>query len=141
MAWTRYTHASVNSGSPRALGTCDRCGCVYNYHNLQWQFDWRGPKMQNLQILVCPTCYDRPQEQLRTILIPPDPVPIMNPRPDPHMWMGQSSSPPGYASGSPNTIATQSSNPIVTQDSSLPLITEINITPTVYPSPNSSGYV
>ena len=93
--------------------------------------------MQNLRILVCETCYDMPQENgQRTILIPPDPIPIQNPRQDPYMWMGQSSSPPGYASGSPNTVATEGSDPIVTESSSIPLITEINVVPT----PTSSGY-
>lgn len=37
--------------------------------------------MQNLRILVCPKCYDLPNEQLRSILIPADPVPLQNPRP------------------------------------------------------------
>lgn len=35
-----------------------------------------------MRILVCQSCYDKPQEQLRTVILPPDPVPIMNPRPE-----------------------------------------------------------
>lgn len=39
--------------------------------------------MQNLRVLVCDSCYDKPQQSgQRTILIPADPVPIMNPRPE-----------------------------------------------------------
>jgi len=34
----------------------------------------------NKRILVCPTCLDKPQEQLRAIIVPSDPVPIANPR-------------------------------------------------------------
>ena len=34
----------------------------------------------NTRVLVCRRCEDVPQEQLRTIVIPADPVPIMNPR-------------------------------------------------------------
>lgn len=34
----------------------------------------------NLRILVCDTCYDEPQQQLRAIVVPADPVPIQNPR-------------------------------------------------------------
>jgi len=34
----------------------------------------------NLRILVCNDCYDTPQEQLRAIIVPADPVPVMNPR-------------------------------------------------------------
>lgn len=36
--------------------------------------------MINKRILVCPTCLDKPQEQLRAIIVPSDPVPIANPR-------------------------------------------------------------
>jgi hypothetical protein len=36
--------------------------------------------MQNIRLLVCNTCYDVPQEQLRAIVVPADPVPIVNPR-------------------------------------------------------------
>lgn len=133
MAWARYSRASVSRSDPRAFGTCDRCGFVWNRNRLDWQYQWSGAKLQNRVILVCPPCMDKPQMQLRAILIPPDPVPIDNPRQDPYMLMLQSSSPPGYASGSPNTIATQDYDPITTQ-STIPLITEINVTPT------STGY-
>jgi len=33
-------------------------------------------------MLVCDTCYDTPQEQLRSIVLPADPTPIVNPRPE-----------------------------------------------------------
>jgi hypothetical protein len=36
--------------------------------------------MMNIRLLVCDTCYDAPQEQLRAIVIPADPIPIQNPR-------------------------------------------------------------
>jgi hypothetical protein len=36
--------------------------------------------MQNIRLLVCDICYDNPQEQLRAIVVPADPVPIVNPR-------------------------------------------------------------
>jgi len=76
--------------------------------------------------------------QLRTILIPPDPIPVRNPRPDAHQLMLQSSSPLGYASGSPNTLATEDLNTLTTE-SSIPLITEINVTPTLTSSGWSDG--
>jgi hypothetical protein len=138
MAWTRYTHASVSADTPRALGTCDRCGFVYNRDRLAWQLDWRGPRMQNLRILVCPTCMDAPQQNgQRVIILPPDPVPIMNPRPDPHMFMGQSSSPDTTQTGAPTVIATEGSDPLVTETSSQNITWEQQTTPT----PTSSGYI
>jgi hypothetical protein len=36
--------------------------------------------MQNLRLLVCRNCLDEPQSQLRAIVVPPDPMPIQNPR-------------------------------------------------------------
>lgn len=75
-----HGRAAVDSENPSAHAICDRCGFEYLHKDLRWQFQWVGFKMQNLRILVCESCYDTPQEQLRTILIPPDPVPIANPR-------------------------------------------------------------
>ena len=74
--------ASINANSPRTLAVCDRCGFLYNHGDLSWQFQWRGTKLQNIRQLVCQSCNDKPQEQLRVIVLPPDPVPIMNARPE-----------------------------------------------------------
>lgn len=72
--------ARVSSRSPRAAGQCDRCGFLYTHSDLRWQFDWRGASLQNLRLLVCRTCEDTPQAQLRAIVVPADPIPIQNPR-------------------------------------------------------------
>lgn len=74
--------ARTNAKNPEAHGICDRCGFRYNFNDLQWQFDWRGAKLQNLRILVCDICLDEPQENLRAIVLPADPVPIINARPE-----------------------------------------------------------
>jgi hypothetical protein len=72
--------ARTNAANPQAHAICDRCGFRYNWVDLQWQFDWRGATMQNIKILVCKTCIDKPQEQLRAIVVPADPTPIVNAR-------------------------------------------------------------
>lgn len=72
--------ARTNARSPEAHAICDRCGFRYNHVNLRWQYDWRGSTLQNIQLLVCNSCYDDPQQQLRAIVVPADPVPISNPR-------------------------------------------------------------
>ena len=72
--------ARTSARNPQAHALCDRCGFRYNHVNLRWQYDWRGASMQNIRLLVCNTCYDNPQEQLRAIVVPADPVPIVNPR-------------------------------------------------------------
>ena len=77
---SRSGRARTSSSSPQAFAVCDRCGMWYNHSALQWQFDWRGPTLQNIRILVCRRCLDTPQEQLRAITLPADPVPIVQPR-------------------------------------------------------------
>lgn len=73
--------ASVNPGNPEAFAVCDRCGFWYNRSALQWQYQWSGTHIYSLGILVCDICYDTPFEQLRTIILPPDPPPVINARP------------------------------------------------------------
>ena len=72
--------ARTSSSNPQAHAICDRCGFRYNRVDLNWQYDWRGAALQNVRILVCNTCMDTPQEQLRAIVVPADPVPIDQPR-------------------------------------------------------------
>lgn len=78
----QHGRASINARHPRALAVCDRCGFLYNHDALQWQFQWTGPRLQNLYKLVCKSCMDIPQEQLKLIVLPPDPLPIQNARPE-----------------------------------------------------------
>lgn len=75
-----HGRAKVSARNPRAFGICDRCGFLYNHVNLQWQYDWAGASLINKRILVCDECNDVPQSQLRAIVVPADPVPILNPR-------------------------------------------------------------
>lgn len=72
--------ARTSAKNPRAHAICDRCGFRYNHEDLKWQYEYRGPTLQNIRILVCRTCLDIPQENVRTISLPADPVPIMQPR-------------------------------------------------------------
>jgi hypothetical protein len=81
---SRYGRATINPGAPEAIGVCDRCGFLYDLRALRWQMEWAGTTMQNLHLRVCPTCLDVPQEQLRTIVLPPDPPPVADPRIEPY---------------------------------------------------------
>lgn len=92
--------ARTSARSPQAHAICDRCGFRYNHVNLRWQYDWAGASLINRRILVCNTCYDTPQEQLRAIVIPADPVPIQNPRV------------PNYAQDASNTRVTSGQDTI-----------------------------
>lgn len=74
--------ARVSAKNPQAQGVCDRCGIWNNLVRLQFQYDWRGTALQNLWLRVCDRCLDTPQEQLRAIQLPADPVPVWQPRPE-----------------------------------------------------------
>lgn len=83
MSFRPTGRAEISATSPRARGVCDRCGFMTNHYKLKWQFDWRGPKLQNLRFLVCDSCYDAYQQNgQRTIILPADPIPIQNARPE-----------------------------------------------------------
>jgi hypothetical protein len=83
---SRSGRARTSSRDPRAFAVCDRCAIWYNHHQLRWQYDWAGASLINKKILVCNTCYDEPQNQLRAIVVPADPTPIINPRVEPYAW-------------------------------------------------------
>lgn len=72
--------ARTSASSPQAHAICDRCGFRYNHVDLKWQYDWRGAQLTNVRVLVCSSCSDTPQEQLRAIVLPADPTPIINAR-------------------------------------------------------------
>jgi len=82
MAWRPHGRAQVDARNPSAFSVCDRCNFLFNHKNQTFQYDWGGPQLINKQLLVCDRCLDVPQEQLRSIVLPPDPVPIQNPRPE-----------------------------------------------------------
>lgn len=83
MAWaSRSGRAVTNPEHPRAFAVCDNCRFWYNHHKLKWQREWQGTQIINKGFLVCDQCLDKPNPQLKSRLMPPDPVPIANPRPE-----------------------------------------------------------
>lgn len=75
--------ARTQPKSPQAHAICDRCNFRYNFVDLRVQYEWRGATLGPIgNILVCDTCYDTPQEQLRATVLPADPVPIIDARPE-----------------------------------------------------------
>lgn len=76
--------AEVDPYNPHAWATSDRTGFVGNHRDLRWQHEWAGLQLVNLRVLVFADEYDKPNPQLRTIILPPDPLPIPNARPEPY---------------------------------------------------------
>jgi hypothetical protein len=77
-----HGRARADRHDPRAWAVCDSCGFLYNKIELRWQYEWAGNRLVNQNALVCEECYDVPQEQLRVIILPADPEPVANPRPE-----------------------------------------------------------
>jgi len=82
VAYRFHGRARVDTNAPQAFAVCDRCGIWYNHARLHWQFQYAGPNLQNLRILVCDRCLDVPQPQLKPRILPPDPMPVLNARPE-----------------------------------------------------------
>ncbi len=55
---------------------------IWNHPQLDWQREWAGLQIINKRTLVCPRCLDVPNEAIRTIILPPDPDPVLNARPE-----------------------------------------------------------
>lgn len=74
-------YACVDPESPESFQQCDRCGFWRNRSDLTWQSEWGGMNLFSTGSLVCyERCFDTPNQQLRTIILPPDPPPIINSR-------------------------------------------------------------
>jgi hypothetical protein len=77
-------HAKVDPQRPSAFAICERCGFQYNHRDLRWQTEFRGREVRRTGFLVCQTCFDLPNPTLKPVVLPADPVPILNPRREPH---------------------------------------------------------
>jgi hypothetical protein len=73
--------ARLSLHAPSAQSECDRCGVWWNLDALAKQFQWQGASLAWTGYLVCPKCLDIPFEQQKVLILPPDPVPRVNPRP------------------------------------------------------------
>lgn len=66
-----------------AISQCDRCGFRYKLKQLRRLVI----KTKNVNILVCPTCWEPDQPQLQLGMYPvDDPQALRNPRPDTTYW-------------------------------------------------------
>lgn len=101
-------NAEVDGDSPRAWGQCARCGMLWNLHNLQFQYAYQGSSMpQNTNQLVCPKHLDPLNPQDMPYILPPDPVPVFNARPE------------TYTLDETSWLSTQDDDIITTQDGEL----------------------
>jgi hypothetical protein len=74
--------ATTNPYAPNAFAVCDSCGEWYNRVNLLVQREWYGDTLADTGFRVCSRCLSKPQPQLKPVILPLDPVPINEPRPE-----------------------------------------------------------
>lgn len=83
MAWRPHPkRARTNPSAPAGWATDDRSGFIGQSRDLIEQVQWRGTRLLGTGIMTLPDFLDRPQPQLSTIILPPDPVPLANARPE-----------------------------------------------------------
>lgn len=76
-------HARLDPQRPDAFAICERCGFLYCRRDLKWDMQYAGREIRKTGFLVCPVCADIPNPTLRPVVLPPDPVPIRDPRTEP----------------------------------------------------------
>lgn len=84
MGYNHHGRAKISARHPQAIAVCQRCGFTYNRAQLANQVEYQGFDLQQTGIWVCPPCFDRPNENLKSIILPPDPMPVYLPFPEPY---------------------------------------------------------
>lgn len=79
-------NAEVDPDNPKAWGSCDRCGMIWQLDQLTWQYAYQGSSFPiNTNFLVCPKHLDPLNPQDMPYVLPPDPPPVYNARPEPYL--------------------------------------------------------
>lgn len=74
--------AFADVDNPQAWAICDGCGFRVMHNSLKRQVEYRGGSAPVWTgFLVCGRCLDVPQPYFSRQVLPPDPVPVQNPRP------------------------------------------------------------
>jgi hypothetical protein len=76
--WGR--NVTIDQDHPEALGICDVSGQLYMRKDLVRQMVWRGESLVWTGFYVGKDQLDVPNEQARNPVLPPDPIPITDPR-------------------------------------------------------------
>lgn len=75
--WNAY-----DRNNPRAIAQCDGCGFFVPHDNLTKHMRFEGGDVPVWDgFLVCPVCDDKPNPFFKRQVLPPDPRPVVNPRP------------------------------------------------------------
>lgn len=141
--------ARASSRNPTAAGICDACGFAVQLSDLSPNREWAGNVLINKKQLVCRRCQDVPNQQLRAIVLPADPAPILNPRPpnycadaaDFRSTSGQNTVDPWTGIPIPGTVMriTENDDERVTQQTGKPYYSYVNAPGTIPVNPSAPG--
>lgn len=125
MAWRPHPRrTTLNINHPDPWATSDRSGFIGDHSKMLFQLQYAGSQLINTGLLVHPDEYDDPNPQFMTIVLPPDPDPLMNARPEPYVidetdWLTT-----GIRGGGGDILTTQDGELYVTQPSATEAETE-----------------
>lgn len=81
MRYRKGKYVRIDPRNPAAVGICDATGIIFNKRDLVRQMEWRGNALVWTGYLVGRPYLDEPNQQGRPAIFPPDPIPIIEPRP------------------------------------------------------------
>jgi hypothetical protein len=81
MPWRPHGRASFSPRDSRPAAICDKCGFMFNLDDLANEVEYAGRRIVKSGFMVCEKCDDELNPQVIPRSLPPDPVPIRNPRP------------------------------------------------------------
>lgn len=131
MAWHPNGRARVSMRRPAAKAVCDDCGFMFSLSALRPKQQWAGNALVTYNYLVCKTCWDVPNQQLRSIALPPDPMPVFNPRPEQYDTIVPSFIATESASFAGNDLTTEAGDNLVWEIQDTPSPDPTN--PAIYP--------
>ena len=106
-------NSETDPDNPRAWASADCCGFIWPLHKLTFQYAYQGSTMpQNTGFLICPKHLDPLNPQDTPYILPPDPPPIYNARPE------------NYALDESSDLGTEDGDTITTEDG-VPITTAI----------------
>lgn len=93
MSSPKGKYVRIDPMNPEALAICDYSKLPCLHKDLVRQMEWRGDGLVWTGLLVNRRFSDIPNEQGRAPILPPDPVPVAQARPQPEQLMTWSNNP------------------------------------------------
>jgi hypothetical protein len=111
-------YGAIDRANPEAAARCDRGGELRKHHELRREMFWAGGRLVWNGFLCCERHIDKPNPQERLVILPIDPVPVKNPRPE----LAMTSIPTVIDDGVPTPGAVQAGQVLTVDNTGRPLL-------------------